>query len=845
MTKPQRDKNSQKQTTPVQSPAAKQSPTPLGMTSLLAQQAVADPARVNPGNLLNLQRFYGNRAMSGLIQARRIEADSSSFVQRSQEDGKADEKTKGRYPGPAEFKKLVPAGDPTIEVWLKAAKDADTRQEQQHALTQVRDACDVWLTKYGDNKKDKEKSAITQSRDSTKELKRLIEVYEQPGSGPKTPEKTPEIGAGSTSQNLRDMAQEAGKGLSGALGGIGTQKDIYNQKNIEKGIMDEEGADIIGNDQTVGELEGVGHGLKAALGGYGIWGKRKDWKKQKAESVKGAAESLGGMAQGGTKLAKGIGIENIGDERALKEIKKISSDTESSNYNPAKAAQADKEIKSMLPWKQVGDSGGAVASSLSMVAGLITFVQGCQKLKEAHTAGNFELFQAGLDRVNEFAKMGQAGVKTGLNITKAVTAGTAKTAISGMATASGITGIVIGGIDFTRGLITTISELSRQRNLKGSISLLKQQMDQLPAEVLEVQESIKANGPNMTQEELEKLEKDLERWQTTIQELRKFDSTMQAMRKIQNQRMEEGVFKMAAGGAAVISGALLLSGVGAPIAIGVAAIGSIIALGKVGLGWRRNAASNRLTTTALRLTDDGQPKATPDPKAADYRTMEKRIYKCYYTHLPEVMLEKTPPGLTDDQFLDIKRFAWSEKEDRIKSKETISFNKAEDIPRGDSDQVRNKWLVLNDATGKTIKKEAPTGFSKAGLRLTASAHKSKAAMEANKNEVITAIYDLGTGSWDKMEGKFVDAPIVPEGADPETIQQYAKTLTSKALLSAAGIDAKRWQMWLAQSTKAIEAENKKRMNNKNEKEKKEPLSETEQKKFGADKMRELIKKKIG
>lgn len=843
MTKPQRDNKPQKHTMPVQSLTSKPTRALPEMAPLLAQQATADPDRVNPGNLLNLQRFYGNRAMSGLIQTRRMEAGSSPFLQRSQEDGKADEKTKERYPSPAEFKKLVPSGDPTIEVWLKAAKDADTWQEQQHALTQVRDACDVWLTKYGDNKKDKEKSSITQSRDWIKELKRIIEVYEQPGSGSKIAEKTPEIGAGSTSQNLRDMGQEVGKGLSGALGGIGTQKDIYNQKNIEKGIMDEEGADIIANEQEVGEFEGVGHGLKAALGGYGIWSKRKDWKKQKADSAKGAAESLGGMAQGGTKIAKGIGIENIGDERALKEIKKISSDKLSLDYDPAKAAQADKEIKNMLPWKQVGDSGGAVASSLSMVAGLITFVQGCQKLKEANAAGNFELFQAGLDRVKEFTSVGQAGVKTGLNITKAATAGAAKTAISGMATASGVMGVVIGGIEFTRGLITVVSELSRQNNLKGSLSLLKQQMDQLPAKVLEVQESIKVNGPNMTQEELEKLKKDLERWQTTIQELQKFDSQMQAMRKIQNQRMEEGIFKMAAGGAAVVSGALLLSGVGAPIAIGVAAVGGIIALGKVGLGWRRNAASNRLTTTALHLTDDGQPKATPDPKAPDYRTMEKRIYKCYYTHLPEVMLEKTPPGLTEDQFLDIKRFAWSEKEDRVKSKETFSFNKAEDIPRGDNDQVRNKWLVLNDATGKRIKKEAPTGFSKAGLRLTASAHKSKAAMEANKNEVIAAIYDLGSGSWD---GKgFVDTPIVPEGADPKTIQQYAKTLTSKALLSAAGIDAKRWQMWLAQSTKAIEAENKKRMNNKDEQEKKEPLSETEQKKFGADKMKELIKKKIG
>ena len=55
----------------------------------------------------------------------------------------------------------------------------------------------------------------------------------------------------------------------------------------------------------------------------------------------------------------------------------------------------------------------------------------------------------------------------------------------------------------------------------------------------------------------------------------KYAPAMAAVKKLESRRMEEGAFKMAKGTTGIVAGALIVSGVGAPIGIAVAAIGGI------------------------------------------------------------------------------------------------------------------------------------------------------------------------------------------------------------------------------------------------------------------------------
>ncbi|HMR65216.1 MAG TPA: hypothetical protein PKE64_14515 [Anaerolineae bacterium] len=803
--------NPQRKTQLTEKKASQPHKTDAQSTSPLAlQRAVLQPEQARPQDILKLQQNYGSQAVSSLMQAQLKGTTpphaAKQLVQRSKDDDKPDALPKALEPDVFKDRTTKATWQRegyhrTIIAWLRAAKRAQTQAAQQDALNHVAEACDAWLGKFGAEEKPKEASSTTGRRPHIHYLRQLVatrtsatptgtSVGTGEAAGTKQQASTDSTVAKETPEQS-SAAEEGSNEGTDALGGfsdiVGSGSGItgaYGDRNVkvapdtyEGDYMDQGGSGKLNR----AEFD-MGEGANILGGGLKMFSAGKKLKEgEYLEAGKEGIEGYGQAVHGGMKFSKGVALK-LGEDSTK--------------------------------WTQVGDIGAAFADGATLISGLISTWQG---LKGDAVTGS-EKIDKRLDTTANVVNTARAGVNTSLDILKVVTKvgqEGGKTQIANLATASGALGIVSGtiemiqgGIKVYRGFTSTQDLAAAQGEQKKLLGEVFTRLTQLPGHLALLSTSTDEVGKSKVGPELDKLKAAYDQLHAAHQ---KYAPAMAAMEKIQSRRMEEGMFKMAKGATAVVSGALLVSGVGAPIGVAVAALAGIMALGQAGLAWRRNAAADRLTTTALRLPDEGQPKVRPDPQMPEYRTMEKRIYKCYYTHLPQVIQGQTPPGLTGDQFLDVKRFTWPEKLERTGNyKMTITYDKAADIPTSDNDQVRNNWLGLKDEKGK-IKKEAPTGTSYAKLKLTASAHKSKQSLEASKTEVVDALYTLGSQSWKPVEGpvtktgkpagigSFVEAPIVPIGdADPETLKQYGQ-ITLQALLKAANITPALWQRWLDQS----------------------------------------------
>ncbi len=267
---------------------------------------------------------------------------------------------------------------------------------------------------------------------------------------------------------------------------------------------------------------------------------------------------------------------------------------------------------------------------------------------------------------------------------------------------------------------------------------------------------------------------------------------MDGMKKLQARQAEAGAFKAAKGTVGIVSGALLLSGVGAPIAVGVAAIAGIIALSEAGMKLARNSAATGLIQIARRLDDSGRPVGRPDD-APSYRVMEKRVYTAYYRSLEAVIKSDVPWGFEEAEFGAIKQFAWDDKKSRLESKDKEVIDGFAAVRALAETTKRNRWIEVHD--GEQVYKEKPKGTAKVARAMKPSAHKSTQAMEASKDDIVNALFDLGRGSFDGATGKFKQSVPIDVVGD-ESLVENMELITVGALLSAADITSERWAAWL-------------------------------------------------
>jgi Domain of unknown function (DUF4157) len=743
----------------------------------------------------------------------------------------------------------------TIDRWIKVAL---AQPDPQTTFQQVQGACQSWITKHGEVENPKEKSSVKKRRATIKGLRDAIQDYvttanpptqqptpQQPTpQQPNGPEDEPEVETpkaemlGSTSDTVANFAGIAGdiddanasafyNSKGGALRNLGKadRKDVHSTKDDNRtGVGDTLKTDFI-------DSANMAVGVSSLYQGYQKFDRKKGLHTDNVEAVSQGAQGVGQTAHGAMKLTRGIAGEIQGD-------------------------------KLTSGFKGTGELGGAIGDGLGLVGGVATTLSSANDMrKDWSVASGQERVVQGLNVAEKVSSTTQSGIKTGLGVYKTVMefAGTGpwKDTVATLGSAAAIAGIVTGSIQLIQGGFQLYQGLSTNRNvvqaekqqkplqdeikrqqvtIDEKVTLFDQALKQLPKDI--AQEEVKLQGldtqiasatseqVNALRDEKKKLaahiqnlkqllaskqqerlalQQSLDKLKEVSTELEKQAGAMKAMKQIGSRRMADGGMKMAGGGLAVISGALVLSGVGAPIAIALGVLSGILALSYAGLSLAQSSKATDLIGIAKRLNSDGKPQGQADTKEPSYREMESRIYKCYYAHLPEVLKGTSPAGMKtrtfgDDDFTKVKHFTWEEKKKRVNEKaERLNVTSPSEAS-GLKEEVSSKqWIQVVDSNKKVTHKEKPKGFTKFNYKISASAHKSKQAIQASKEDIATAIVGLCAHSYDRTGKKFIDAPVNTQGgATPDEILKQHGQLTLNSLLKGADITAARWEKWLTE-----------------------------------------------
>ncbi|MBT3219005.1 MAG: hypothetical protein HN348_07935 [Proteobacteria bacterium] len=695
-----------------------------------------------------------------------------------------------------------------IDRWLKVLEEGGTRAEKAYALEQVYDACEYWLSVNGGEKKKKEDSSVSHRRSPVKDVHAAagtllgqagVKGYgtEQGGDGETMGDETDGSGGDLAVEDLSEDMQEGlggafdsiggGSGITGDYGDINLLAvDAFKKKHGDNATSDDAMSKAGGgtiNDPKADMFEGAN-----VFGGMlAMQGAKKKFKDKdasgvdKAEAVAEGAAGAGQTAHGALKFGKGAAILGGADSTKM---------------------------------TKMGDFGASFADGTAAVSGLVSFAGGiyrnAKKSKEEGGLTSKEKVDAVAEGASTLVGTGQASVNFAKDIIKigtevggkdamGYTAEGAKATISGMTTAAGILGIISGSIDMLHGGFQLFKGYASKKAVDQAIKVYDDTDARLKTDADAVKKKLAEEKDQLPEEELAKVHAEAQKLEVKAQQLAKlrqqYQPVFDSMKMIQGRKQEAGAIKMAKGAAGVVSGALLVSGVGAPVAIAFAAIGGIIALGHAVVKGLRNRAANKLTLLAQRLSPDGKPKAMPD-ESMPYREMEKRVGKCYYANLPKVLEKKAPTGMEKGEFSNIKNFVWQKKVDEAKS-----FKDIDDPSQAANQENQEKtWFAVPDKKKKNKKlyNEKPTGISRVSLAFTASAHKSKQAQGAAAEDVANALYDLGSSGYDPALKKFVPAPVVIEGDAPkgdEEMTSQIKSATFEGLLKAADISESRWTAW--------------------------------------------------
>ncbi|RME79439.1 MAG: hypothetical protein D6784_00710 [Chloroflexi bacterium] len=712
---------------------------PAGLSPVLLHQVLMTaPAQAGAGQMVQLQRYAGNQAVAGVLQ-RNSTQDSTAQQQTQSQQQQQQQPDLKEWLDPKKFKKA--AHGPLLE------SDRDV------------DAIDLWLKTYQKERDAQKQKEILQT------LWEACNYWLQKHPDPKK----------SRSVKIRrpiiEKVKQAAEQEHGNLDSSRLSQQAVPQED-EKGVMEW----IV---DRIDDATGIVSAIK---------------KKDIAKGIE-----AGGMIAKGGFSAGGQITTLVGEKTTGETVKGIG--------------------------QAVGDAAQTVVKAISMVNSSRALY------KEIKARGAKHVFTEGdkpLEVVSNVVSTGKSGVDTAKDIAS-LAMGSEATAVKTLGQASGVLDIVHGTIDIVRGGLGLFRAHKQgqdiktlQANVETVYQEIKQKVETLHHEIQQEKNLLlqtRLQDQKQVDEVWEKLKEQVKQLRKLHSFLQQFEEQRQAvnltaanLEKIRGRRMEEDVFKVVKGGVGIAGGIAATTGAGAVVTISMTAVGAILSAGKSGVQSRRNAAVSRLMDIASRLTDEGKPKGRPDA-VNDYRQMEQRIYKCYYNHLPQVIKKQVPPGLKKDEFTDIKQFAWTDKRQRIGSgivdkkqpeknkKIQVPESEIDSIPANYSEEVRkNNWFEVH-GNGK-VQKEKPKGLAKIDWKVSTTAHKSDLAIQTAQNEVVNALYAVGTASWDAQTKKFGNNPIKVVGsADPETEAMVQQTgqLVGEQLMAAARITPADWEYWLKQA----------------------------------------------
>jgi Domain of unknown function (DUF4157) len=707
--------------------------------------------------------------------------------------------------------------DRWIATYLKS-NNPDHRKE-------VQGACKTWLTVHGETDNPKDASSVKKRRPGILELHNVLKALDPPqqSSQPQGGPQEEEEGESSTAEMVGTTAGTAAN-FSGSAGD-------FDDANGTK-VGDEIGADFVdGANAFVG--------VSSMIGGYQKFDKRKGLSQDNVEGATQIVEGGGKTAQGVMAVTKGIGGDKLA---SVGELGGAIGDGTEAVGGFVKIGIAANNLRK--DWKE-SSRGEKFEQSLDLAESVAATAQGGIKtgLGVVKTVGAFSGQEAAAQTLTG---LGSAAAIAG------VVTGAIQIIQGGFQIYQGLAakGDIKAAEQKQQELVQTIAQQQKDIDLKlqdsgqrisdidARTTYLNQRILYLEQRFTELDNTIQLRKQDTPRPHLarrhaaelsdlrqqrenryqEKQQRNLEkqRLKTEKQELQalpalkqqlnatetqlkalveKYEPAMKGMKQVANHRMANGAMKAAGGGLAVVSSALVLSGVGAPIAIAIGVLSGILALSFAGLNLARSSKANDLMNTAKRLDDNGKPKGNADLEPPSYREMEKRIYKCYYNHMPDVLNDTSPPGLKtktigDNVFTQIKHFAWEDKKSRVDESQKLDLDDPQKSKTLNEDILKNKWIRVK-VGNKVTKHEKPSGFNRFNYTISASAHSSKQAVQASKEDVADALLGMGFQSF--VNGSFIDSDIKAiGGSTKDEVEKH----TLKSLFSAASITGARWEKWL-------------------------------------------------
>jgi hypothetical protein len=512
-------------------------------------------------------------------------------------------------------------------------------------------------------------------------------------------------------------------------------------------------------------------------------------KYEKSKAVVDAVAALGTITHGGAKFTKGIALTQ-GKDSTL--------------------------------WTKVGDVGAAAADVTGAIAGILSTIDKFKELKNNWNEDDgFEKFE----RLLELASTSVGTVQSGMNAAKDIikigsevgstsfgnlTAAGAGADIVNLTKASAIAGIIIGTINFAQGAIGLYQAANKKKSFRQEANILEEHINTALSKIDQTFEKVRNETLNETDKKL------LELLTSKKEELQSLNSEMallvSAHSQIQSTKMGSSKFKMATGAMGVASGALLLSGVGAPIAVGLGVVSGILSMGNAVLDWRSEKHADRLTVAAQRMNNDGKIVSSENNEPKNFFEMRDRVTNFYYDNLDQVIMKDKGTvknkGISNSEFTDIKRFVWTEKKKKVPSGNEKTLASIDSLNCGclSEKDKRDNWIEAKKPAKKRrinsdFYKEKPKGSEWVAFKMSADASKSKKAHVANAELVAETLYRLGAGSYSAKEGKFIPCEL-KIGNDNGKNLNDAIAKTSVSLLAAAGISEKRWKSWLDAVEKA-------------------------------------------
>jgi hypothetical protein len=540
-----------------------------------------------------------------------------------------------------------------------------------------------------------------------------------------------------------------------------------------------------------------------------------------ANTISGGVGMVAGIDQvvngkGAYQKTMGVGKTLAGGAQVVSGVAKTVSATQKGMSDGASTEDAIKSLS------DASDKSGKVSDGAAgVVGGLSALMEGADLVKGLSEAGDLkdgsieQRVEWTVARAKNVAGIVK-GVADSVNGFTKVATGAASTAAS---TVGAGAGVALGGIDVVHGayqMITAGVDKSRltgaEKKMTDAISSAKTQVQDIDvvlplarrekavyerkktteataAKRAHAKRRAQALGVEILDLETSKLELTgligrLEAMQV------EFGPVLDGMRQVQNRRMKKGAFKAVTGAIDVATGALILSGVGAPVAIALGVFNGLLKLGNFVLDVGRKNKASKLTNIAVRLDDSGRAKGKPDdPNDVGYRAMESRVTNSYYKHYSNAIEDKAPSGINGDDWGHVRDFVQEAKLDAV-----AETAKTQHASRGSADSAseavkRSTWAEYK--VGSDTKEERPGFLRRRGLNFTFSAHKSEQAIDASNSELASGVVRIAMSAFNPDTKSFIPTQVTAQ--DPE---KGVRAATASALLKNVGVTESIWQnMW--------------------------------------------------